>query len=100
MAEQMTHYSILGVLETATQEEIRAAFTQLMNTGAVGDGGFESDPLAHKRLLYAYKVLGNKKARLAYDKQLQPQDKIVLTDDLLAINMSFSRESLGLSDSP
>ena len=98
MAEQITHYSILGIPETATQEEIRTAFTALMSTGGVGDAS--SDPLAHKRLVYAYKVLGNKKARLAYDKQLQPQAQPVATDDLLAVSMTFSREALGISESP
>jgi len=98
MVGQITHYGVLGVLETATQEEIRTAFTQLMSTGAMGESA--SDPLAHKRLIYAYKVLGNRKARLAYDKQLQPQVKTALMSDLLAINMSFSREVLGTSESP
>ena len=98
MAGQITHYSILGIPETATQEEIRTAFTQLMSTGARGETA--SDPLAHKRLLYAYKVLGNKKARLAYDKQLQPQAHPAVTDDLLAIDMSFSRKMLSVSESP
>lgn len=99
MAEQLTHYSILGISNTATQEEIRAAFTQLMSAGA--EAKASTDPLAHKRLVYAYKVLGNKKARAAYDNQLQPQTTTGATEeDALSVRLAFSREVLGLSESP
>ncbi len=98
MAEQMTHYSILGIPDTATQEEIRAAFTHLMSTRKKGES--TSDPLAHKRLVHAYKVLGNKQARMAYDRQLQPQPKQTLSNDAFIVQVTFSRSELAVTESP
>jgi Ca-activated chloride channel family protein len=99
MAGQLTHYSILGISNTATQEEIRAAFTQLMSTGA--EKKDSTDALAHKRLVYAYRVLGNKNTRAAYDSQLQSSTNTgAIDNDALAVRLVFSREELGLSESP
>ncbi len=99
MKKQITHYSILGVSKTASQEDIRAAFTHLMS--AKNKGGVPYDPLAHKRLIYAYKVLGNLDSRIAYDKQLQPKvQKMKVVEDLLTIHMTFSRDELHIIDSP
>ena len=98
MAGQITHYSILDIPDTATQEEIRAAFTHLMSTRDEKEA--PSDPLAHKRLVYAYKVLSNKRSRMAYDKQLQSQPRQPHANDAFVVQMTFSRTELVITDSP
>ena len=98
MTSRLTHYKILDVPNTATQEDIRVAFTHCMSTSNKGEA--PADPLAHKRLIYAYKVLGNKRSRIAYDKQLQSQLRQPKTNDAFVVQVTFSRTELAITDSP
>ncbi len=100
MKKQITHYSILNVPEKASQEEIRAVFKRLMEEKK--KAGVPFDPLTHKRLLYAYKVLGNRHSRVAYDKQLlqMQMQETKTSDGLLTIEITFSRNALTVTDSP
>lgn len=66
-----THYDVLGVSETASEEEIKDAFFEL-----VREHPPEQDPDAYQQLREAYDVLSDPIARREYDSMAQHGDEI------------------------
>lgn len=68
------YYSILGVTETASQDEIDRSFKRLALLHHPDRGG---DPEEMKSINEAYRVLGNVETRHAYDSQRRPSDDVI-----------------------
>jgi curved DNA-binding protein CbpA len=67
------HYEVLGVSPDAPREEIRVAFRGLVKKyhpdvlpGATGD--------RFKQIMEAWRVLGDRRARKAYDREISGED--------------------------
>lgn len=61
-----THYSILGVTEEATQEEIKKAYRRLAKENHPDKGGDEE---TFKKISVAYDIIGDEQKRNEYDYQ-------------------------------
>lgn len=71
----MTHYEILGIKETATQEEIKLAYKELIKKyhPDLNQGNTEYAERKSKEINIAYDVLSNSQSRKEYDLELHPE---------------------------
>lgn len=90
MPQDKTHYTVLGVSQEATQDEIKKAYKKLAlkyhpDKNPSGEYRF-------KKISNAYKVLSDPKKKLDYDTSLrQPEDDN--DSDSQIINVNFSYQS-------
>jgi len=90
----VTYYSILGVKQTASADQIRVTFRKLMRevhpdaNQQAGEGGGDSE---YQKIVEAYKVLSSDELRKAYDRQLGSP-----LEQLLGLSVNLVRLSADL----
>ena len=65
----MTHYEVLGIPESASEEEVRHAYRRLVKTAHPDRAG---DTAQFRLVTQAYEVLSDPARRAAYDRSLRP----------------------------
>jgi curved DNA-binding protein CbpA len=73
MTARRDHYAVLGVIPTASQAEIRAAYRRLArDTHPDRHPGDAAAERSFKRIAHAYEVIGDPRRRRAYDRRAIP----------------------------